>query len=665
MLAGRRLTLLEAAQSEARRFGQATPGALHLALTLGRSPESLAQLDAAFGPDARRRILARLGEPGVPDSPTAEALLAVAADDSNAAILAVLAPHVSLDGAPPARPKYPPGSVLQEVLPDPRVIGRDGTVTEILELIGRERPVVPLVVAPAGAGRTALGGALAARLADPAYTGPLTGRMVVRLDVASIFSGNEYGSFDQALDSVPEGAIVFLDDVETFTAIGIGGDGALLWIAVRLRGAIEDPRLRMVITVDEAFAARLAAADEGIAAQLHTIHLDPLGEADVRTITARRAAELARHHGVTLPPELCDVAMARPAKARAQPALAIELLDGACARAAQRPDRTVREDDLGGSAAVAKATVEPAGLAAALRERIQGQDHAIDAVVDRLTITRAQFDLRPERPDGVFLFVGPTGVGKTELARALCAAVHGAEDDAHLIRLDMSEFSEQYTISRLIGPAPGYVGFTEPESWLTTRVRDHPDSVVLLDEIEKAHPKIWNAFLQVFDAGRLADGRGTVADFSRAIVIMTSNLGAHTGGQSKPIGFVPSAGGGTGDGDATAMMDAVRAAMPPEFINRMDDVIAFAPLGADVIAEIARREVQRAQAMLKSRGFNVEIDDAVVELIGATGYDPAYGARHLQRNLETLLLAPIARAGARTLRATVQDGRVAVAPATA
>jgi ATP-dependent Clp protease ATP-binding subunit ClpA len=392
---------------------------------------------------------------------------------------------------------------------------------------------------------------------------------------------------------------------------------------------------------------------------LHTLHLPPLAPEQVRAIVTRRAGELGAHHGVTLPPEICDAALARPAKERAQPALGIELLDGACARAAQREDRTVRETDLAGSVAVARASVDPAGLAAALRERIQGQDAAIDAVVSRLTITRAQFDLRPERPDGVFLFVGPTGVGKTELARALCAAVHGAEDDKHLIRLDMSEFSEDFTISRLIGPAPGYVGFTEPESWLTTRVRDTPDCVVLLDEIEKAHPKIWNAFLQVFDAGRLADGRGTVADFSRAIVIMTSNLGAHTGGGAA-IGFMPPGADGAVSADTTRMMDAVRAAMPPEFVNRMDDVIAFAPLGSEVIAEIARREVDRARAMLAARGFAVEIDDAVTELIGATGYDPAYGARHLQRNLEALLLAPIARAGARTLHATVRDGQVVV-----
>jgi ATP-dependent Clp protease ATP-binding subunit ClpA len=185
---------------------------------------------------------------------------------------------------------------------------------------------------------------------------------------------------------------------------------------------------------------------------------------------------------------------------------------------------------------------------------------------------------------------------------------------------------------------------------------------VLLDEIEKAHPKVWNAFLQVFDAGRLADGRGTVADFSRAIVIMTSNLGAHTGDGGSPIGFMPPGGGGAVNGDRSRMLDAVRAAMPPEFINRMDDVIAFAPLGPEVIAEIARREVARAGAMLQARGFTVAIDDAVAELIGATGYDPAYGARHLQRNLETLLLAPIARAGARELHATVRDGRIVVAP---
>jgi ATP-dependent Clp protease ATP-binding subunit ClpA len=644
------------------------------ALTLGRDPDTTKRLEAAFGANARSRIIARLRRPDVATSPSAEELLAQAADDTNEAILAVLAAHIALDdGAKPtdARPDaaeptpegplYAPGALLRAVRPDPEVIGRDEAVTEILELIGRRDPAVPLVVAQAGAGRTALGGAIAARLAAPGYAGPLAGRPVVRPDLASVFSGSTIEAFDKALDAVPEGAIAFLDGVETFAAIGIGADPALTWIVVRLRGAMADPRFRMVLTVDEAFAARLTA-NEGLAAELRTVHLEPLSAEDVRTIAVRHAADLSRHHKVSISPEMCELAASRPAKARAHPALAVELLDGACARAALRADRTVREKDLGGSPAVAKATVDPVGLAAVLRERIRGQDHVIDAVVSRLTITRAQFDLRPERPDGVFLFVGPTGVGKTELARALCASVHGAEDDAHLIRLDMSEFSDEYTISRLIGPAPGYVGFTEPESWLTTRVRDHPDCVVLLDEIEKAHPKIWNAFLQVFDAGRLADGRGTVADFSKAIVIMTSNLGAHASrGRRAPIGFVTDASAEPEDDGEASMMDAVRAAMPPEFVNRMDDVITFAPLDPATIADIARKEVGRAKAMLEQRGYRVEIDEAVIELIGATGYDPAYGARHLQRNLEALLLTPIARAGARALHAYVENGRVVVA----
>ena len=676
MAADRKLTLADAARSEAKRFGHPTAGALHLALTLGRDPETTRQLEAALGPNARSRIIARLRRPDVPASPSADELLAQAADGGNEAILAVLAPHVELDdaakapdaqqdaaaGTPPG-PLYAPGALLRAVRPDTDIIGREGVVAEILELIGRREPAVPLVVAQAGAGRTALGGAIAARLGDPAYAGPLAGCQLVRPDLASVFSGQSIEAFDAAIDAVPEGSIVFLDDVDAFTAIGIGGDAALVWIALRIRGAMEDPRFRMVLTIDEAFAARLTA-HEGLGSELHTVHLEPLPAEDVRTIAIRHAAELAHHHQVSISPEMCELAATRPAKARAHPALAIEVLDGACARASLRADRTVREEDLGGSAAVAKATVDPAALAAVLRERIRGQDHVIDAVVSRLTITRAQFDLRPERPDGVFLFVGPTGVGKTELARALCSAVHGAEDDRHLIRLDMSEFSDEYTISRLIGPAPGYVGFTEPESWLTTRVRDHPDCVVLLDEIEKAHPKIWNAFLQVFDAGRLADGRGTVADFSKAIVIMTSNLGAlAANGRRAPVGFVPDSSAPREDEGEARMMAAVRNAMPPEFVNRLDDVVTFAPLGPAVIAEIARKEVARAKAMLEARDFRVEIDDAVVELIGATGYDPAYGARHLQRNLEALLLEPIARAGEKALRAYVRDGRVMVAAA--
>jgi ATP-dependent Clp protease ATP-binding subunit ClpC len=278
-----------------------------------------------------------------------------------------------------------------------------------------------------------------------------------------------------------------------------------------------------------------------------------------------------------------------------------------------------------------------------------------------LRFTKRRLHLDPKRPDGVFLFVGPTGVGKTEMAKALTEFLFGDED--RLIRLDMSEFSSEFTVSRLIGSPPGYVGYTQGGQ-LTERVHRQPFCVILLDEIEKAHPAVLNLFLQVFDDGRLTDAQGQTAYFSDATIIMTSNLASE-------LWFRRRMGFGEGDKEVRvseeAVMDVLRRRLPSEFLSRVDEVVIFHPLEDRAVLQIAR---QKLNAIVLERfarqGIDISLEPQVVEYVVGKGYDPREGCRHLERVIQKEVLEPLAEQTYRTewqnvraISLTFTDGRVA------
>jgi ATP-dependent Clp protease ATP-binding subunit ClpB len=249
-----------------------------------------------------------------------------------------------------------------------------------------------------------------------------------------------------------------------------------------------------------------------------------------------------------------------------------------------------------------------------LHQRVIGQDEAVAAVANALRRSRAGLQ-DPARPIGTFLFLGPTGVGKTELARALAEFMFDSEDA--MVRIDMSEYMEKHAVSRLVGAPPGYVGYEEGGQ-LTEAVRRRPYGVVLLDEVEKAHPDIFNALLQVMDDGRLTDGQGRTVDFRNTVLIMTSNI---PGGRA-----------------------GVEATFKPEFVNRLDDIVEFEPLSRDQISQIVDLQVQRLIARVRERDIEIELTDDARTLLGNLGYDPTYGARPLKRVISKRLVDPLALA---------------------
>jgi ATP-dependent Clp protease ATP-binding subunit ClpB len=267
-----------------------------------------------------------------------------------------------------------------------------------------------------------------------------------------------------------------------------------------------------------------------------------------------------------------------------------------------------------------------------LHARVVGQDEAISAVANAVRRSRAGLS-EPNRPYGSFLFLGPTGVGKTELTKALAAFLFDSEEA--MVRIDMSEFMERHSVARLIGAPPGYVGYEEG-GYLTEAVRRKPYSVVLLDEVEKAHPDVFNVLLQVLDDGRLTDGQGRTVDFRNTVIVMTSNLGSSA---------IQELGGGEAGYDQmkAAVMQAVTGHFRPEFVNRIDDIVVFHPLQKDQVRQIAALQVQSLRKRLRARDMDLELSDAALDKLAEAGFDPVYGARPLKRAIQQSIENPLAQ----------------------
>ncbi|WP_263253904.1 ATP-dependent Clp protease ATP-binding subunit [Saccharopolyspora rosea] len=525
------------------------------------------------------------------------------------------------------------------------VVGRDEEIDQAIEVLGRRSKNNPVFIGDPGVGKTAIVEGLAQRIVAGEVPWSLADKRVVSLDLAGMVAGAKFrGEFEQRFRDVlgeirahREDVLVFVDELHSIVGAGAGEGsmdaGTMLKPAlargeVRLIGATTVEEYRKHIEKDPALERRFAPI----------LVAEPSVEQAVVVLRGLRD-RYQRHHRVRIDDEALQAAARlsqRYVTDRFLPDKAVDLLDQACSRVRLRRGGSVREravfeptvgaDDV--ADVVSRRTGIPVsdlgerdvaqllGLEDQLRSRVVGQDTAVRVVAEAVRRARAGL-ADPERPIGSFLFLGPTGVGKTELARALAQAMFG--DTGRLLRFDMGEFQEKHTVSRLVGAPPGYVGYGEAGQ-LTDRVRRQPYSVVLLDEVEKAHPDVFNTLLQVLDAGRLTDAQGRLVDFRNVVVIMTSNLGAERIAASE-------------DADA-AVMEELRAFFRPEFLNRIDDVVVFRPLAAEQLRTIAGMLVERTGEQLRLKGVRLRVDEAALDWLVRRGWQPEFGARPLRRTIQ-------------------------------
>ncbi|HEX8361376.1 MAG TPA: AAA family ATPase [Longimicrobium sp.] len=556
------------------------------------------------------------------------------------------------------------------------LIGRDRELGRAIHVLARRRKNNPLFVGDPGVGKTALAEGLALRIHRGEVPGPLKDAEIFALDMGALLAGTRYrGDFEERLKAVLKaleerpGAVLFVDEIHTLVGAGSTSGGSMdasnllkpaLAAGLRCIGSTTHEELRSHFERDRALARRFQKIDVA----------EP-GVEDTVLILEGLRERYEEFHGVRYAPEALRAAAelsGRYLHDRRLPDKAIDLMDeaGAEAKLAAGDDGPATVDAeaveriLATMAQIPPRTVAGSDrerlrtLEAELKARVFGQDRAIEQLASAIKLSRA--GLRdPRKPIGSFLFTGPTGVGKTEVARSL-AEVMGIE----LVRFDMSEYMERHTVSRLIGAPPGYVGFDQA-GLLTEAVRRTPHAVVLLDEVEKAHPDVFNLLLQVMDYGRLTDNNGKQADFRNVVLVMTSNVGAEELSRRRP-GFTGA--DAAPDDDARAF----ERTFSPEFRNRLDARISFAPLALPVMERIVDRMVAEVGKRLADRGVEMELTPAARAWLAEHGLDPANGARPLARLIEERILRPLGdellfgvlEHGGRT-RVDVADGQIVLA----
>ena len=535
------------------------------------------------------------------------------------------------------------------------LVGRENEIERVIQILGRRRKNNPMLVGDPGVGKSAIVEGIAIKIVNGDITPALAGKRLISLDLGSIVAGTRYrGDFEKRLKSIINEAaanpdvILFIDEFHTI--VGAGGASGSLDAANMLKPALARGEIQCIgATTMEEFR-KIVEKDGALDRRFQKIVVERTDIPHSISILERLKSNYEEYHNVSYSKEAIEACVRmseRYITDRCLPDKAIDVMDETGSMVQLKNQKTVTAADV--AAMISKMTGIPSGQIAQsegarlmkmgnhLKSRIIGQDDAIDKVVRAIQRGRAGIK-DPGKPIGTFIFFGQTGVGKTQLAKAIAEYLFDSEEN--MIRLDMSEYMEKFNVSRLIGAPPGYVGFEEGGQ-LSERVRRKPYCVVLLDEIEKAHPDVFNLLLQVMDEGRLTDSNGRTVSFRNTIVIMTSNVGSRELDEyGSGVGF-NTAGKNISGNRKNVLSKAIRKAFPPEFINRVDEQVFFNPLTREDIEKIIDIELKGLKKRVREAGFELVVTAAAKRFVAEEGYDPSYGARPLKRAIQKYIEDPV------------------------
>ena len=529
------------------------------------------------------------------------------------------------------------------------VVGRGNEIRRAIQILSRRSKNNPVLVGEPGVGKTAVAEGLALCVSRGQAPAELRDKRIVSLDIPALLAGTKYrGDFEERVKSVLRDVkragdvILFIDELHTI--IGAGSAEGAIDAANILKPALGRGEVQIIGATTPEEYRRHIEKDAALERRFQPVKVTEPGREQTMEMLQSLRPALEKHHGVSLDEEALTAAYelsVRYINDRFLPDKAIDLLDEAAAAVhVEGGRRPVTAADV--AQVVSLWTEIPLssldesesqrlqGLEKQLKQRIIGQDEAVSAVAR--AIRRSRVGLKdPRRPVGSFLFLGPTGVGKTELCRALAATVYG--DENAMIRLDMSEYMEKHSVSRLIGSPPGYVGY-EDGGQLTEKVRRKPWSVVLFDEIEKAHEDVWSILLQIMDDGHLTDATGRRVDFSNTVIVMTSNIGAKTITENRPaLGFADSQRRDEEDMNQKVMAE-LRATFRPEFLNRVDETIVFHRLSDEHLCAITQTLLEQVKQRFQALGITLLVPEDTACWLASQGRDDKFGARPLRRTVQ-------------------------------